>query len=303
MLPASPEEPPMMPLPPRTPRAWVWQCHRCLTVYRLGCTRRCLDCSHTYYIGWEQWGSWRRKVLGFEAAGRCDAKARDRAFLAKKHDCWIDCDSPSECCHRRFELAAELHRTEKATAAEQHSPPVVVGSPPPSPDDDIPLSEALAPDERDKDGNGNGNGEEEKALKSPKSPLGQSSFFWDDDDEDGDDGGSGGGNDANDTKTERKRDEEEEEEEEEKKWWAARSKHESTCASATDSHDCASAVDDDDDEDIGRAAKRLTVRKSDENTLATEDSDSDSESAGSGWSLTSSESNDTSVGACAESSK
>ncbi|KAI1173003.1 hypothetical protein F4777DRAFT_601125 [Nemania sp. FL0916] len=216
ILPVSPEAAPIMPPPPRTPRAWVWQCHRCLNVYRLGCTRRCLDCSHTYcvgnatsskqttrgkkrrrtqgaicgaefdYIGWEQWGSWRRKVLGHEAAGRCDPAARDRAFLRRRHDCWIDCDSPSECCHRRFELAAELLRDLRdgalvAPAApvdsepepEPAQPPVIVGSPPASPDEDISFEEVLAVETA-----GEGKGEEEPV---PKSPLGQSSFLWIDD--------------------------------------------------------------------------------------------------------------------------
>ncbi|KAI1826811.1 hypothetical protein F4861DRAFT_16223 [Xylaria intraflava] len=140
ILPLSPEEPAFMPPPPRAPKAWVWQCHQCLTVYPLGCTRRCLECAHTYcmsnpqsrkgirskkhqrrrqsglcaamfdYTGWEQWGSWRRKVLGLEAAGRCEPRARDRAFARNKHDCWIDCDSPSQCFQRRYELAVEAMR-------------------------------------------------------------------------------------------------------------------------------------------------------------------------------------------------
>lgn len=250
------------------------------------------------YVGWEQWGSWRRKVLGFEAAGRSDPAARDRAFLGRTHDCWIDCDSPSECCHRRFELAAELHRTRNAVSvsapAEQPLPPVVAGSRSSSPDDDISLDEALAPDEREKDGNGNGNGEEEKVPKSPKSPLGQSSFFWDDDDDDDDED-----EDEEDDDDQAGKGGKRNEEEEAKKWWAARSKHESTGAPGTGFHNCASGTVDD-DYDSGRAAKRVTFRKSGENTIA-EDSDSDSESVGSGWSLTSSESDDSSVAGCAES--
>jgi len=188
-----------MPPPPRTPRAWVWQCHRCLNVYRLGCTRRCLDCSHTYcvsvnpqpektsrgkkrrrqtggmcaaefdYIGWEQWGSWRRKVLGYEAMGRCEQKARDRAYLQKRHDCYIDCDSPSECCHRRYELLKKDYLQDLMN--EPKSPSIVVNAPR-SPDDELPLNEAIElAAEGDKDV------EEET---SPKSPLCQSSFSWDD---------------------------------------------------------------------------------------------------------------------------
>ncbi|KAJ9160734.1 hypothetical protein NKR19_g2959 [Coniochaeta hoffmannii] len=40
-----------MPTPrprPLTPTPWRWQCHRCRTWYALSCTRRCLECSHTF---------------------------------------------------------------------------------------------------------------------------------------------------------------------------------------------------------------------------------------------------------------
>lgn len=73
--------------PPPTPYPWLWQCHRCYTVYQLGCTRRCLECSHELctemrpekpsrlhprkkdkttcksefdYIAWAAWGAFRR---------------------------------------------------------------------------------------------------------------------------------------------------------------------------------------------------------------------------------------------------
>ncbi|KAI1124154.1 hypothetical protein F5Y10DRAFT_37944 [Nemania abortiva] len=312
ILPASPDEPPIMPPPPRTPRAWVWQCHKCLNVYRLSCTRRCLDCSHVYcvsggksstssrgkkrrradtglcgaefdYVGWEQWGSWRRKVLGYEAVGRSDPAARDRAFLRRSHNCWIDCDSPSECCHRRFELAAELLRTQQYVTNQPASqPPVILGSPPTSPDDDITLYDALALEEdnekENRDVNDNGNGEEKvpKSPKSPKSPLGQSSFLWDDDDDE--------------TDSEKTREEEKEEEE---VWWAARTSFDEE--NGTDVHDCAAAVLDDREEDSGRPAKRLTVHNLSERDVADDDSDSDSESTGSGWSLATSESDSSSI--------
>ncbi|KAI1748243.1 hypothetical protein F4782DRAFT_542936 [Xylaria castorea] len=271
ILPASPEEPPIMPPPPRMPKAWVWQCHQCHSVYRLGCTRRCLDCSHTYcvvsskqqqqqssssnrgkkrrrqqtalcgaefdYVGWEQWGSWKRKVQGYESTGRCDTTARDRAFLAKSHNCWIDCDSPSECGHRRYELAAEMLRNRmfvpEKPETEIQSPAIVADASPKSPDDDIPLTEALVMSEA-------ADGEE----GPQKSPL-QSSFLLDEEEEE---------------KGEIEKTREQEEEEEEK-WWAARSSTEQ--------------VDDDDDEDGG--FKTLTVRNLTANDVA-EDSDSGSES-------------------------
>ncbi|KAI0450377.1 hypothetical protein F5B21DRAFT_508219 [Xylaria acuta] len=313
ILPASPEEAPIMPPPPRTPRAWVWQCHQCHSVYRLGCTRRCLDCSHTYcvgsskqqqqssnnnrgkkrrrqqqqaalcgaefdYVGWEQWGSWKRKVLGYESAGRCDTPARDRAFLAKRHNCWIDCDSPSECGHRRYELAAEMLRNrmfvpdepEVEVVVEAQPPAIVADASPRNPDDDIPLTEALvmggaaaaAVD---------GEGQDEEGPQ--KSPL-QSSFLLDDDEDDEDE--------EDDEKEKKTREEREKvEQEKEEKWWAARSSTEQDWATSADE------IDDDDGDDDDGGVKMLTVRNLTANDV-TEDSDSGSESGESRWSSVSS---------------
>ncbi|KAI0469369.1 hypothetical protein F4859DRAFT_143050 [Xylaria cf. heliscus] len=289
ILPASPEEPPIMPLPPRTPRAWVWQCHQCHSVYRLGCTRRCLDCSHTYcvvnskqsngrgkkrrrqpavlcgaefdYIGWEQWGSWKRKVLGYESMGRCDTPVRDCAFMAKQHNCWIDCDSPSECGHRRYELAAEMLRNrmfvpdepEPEVEAGAQSPAIVAGAAPKKLDDDISLTEVLVMSET-------AEGEEEAPQKSPL----QSSFLLDDDEEE----------------EEEEDDEMDKKWEEEERWWNARSNVERDWATSADE------IDDDDD-DVAGGAKILTVRNLTANDMC-DDSDSGSESGESGWSSVSS---------------
>ncbi|KAI1364804.1 hypothetical protein F5Y08DRAFT_305785 [Xylaria arbuscula] len=281
ILPASPEEPPIMPPPPRTPRPWVWQCHRCLTVYRLGCTRRCLECGHTYcvssaaakaasssaaaassssrssssslassgnndtttattnnnnndtnnndnperprsrsrsrsrsrrrrdvglcgaefdYVGWEQWGFWRRKVLGYEALGRSDLQARDKAFLGKKHDCWIDCDSPSECCHRRHELVIEAVRLAEIQAKEAQELirkflPVNdsrrgYGSDSASGSGTGGDGIMVTTEVREERGSAN-NGEEDE--ERPKSPLQLSSFLWEDEDEDMENAGVGAG--------------------------------------------------------------------------------------------------------------
>ncbi|KAI0535559.1 hypothetical protein GGR58DRAFT_515248 [Xylaria digitata] len=302
ILPSSPEEPPIMPPPPRTPKAWVWQCHKCLGVYKLGCTRRCLDCSHTYcvsnpnssssstrgkkrrrntglcgaefdYIGWEQWGSWRRKVLGYEATGRCETKARDRAFLKKSHDCWIDCDSPSECCHRRFELAAEVLRKQQAVVKSAYRQP--------NPDDDIPITEVLH------ESSGDGDAEE----TPPKSPLGQSSFLWDEDEG------------------------EKETREEKEKWYAVRSRptpdsqHDGSeagtvhyppgigdpnWASVVDNHDYYSDSEESNGP-IDRPVKRLSVRNLASHDAKQAGSDSDSESDCSDWSANSSESDNSSI--------
>ncbi|KAK5168907.1 uncharacterized protein LTR77_006216 [Saxophila tyrrhenica] len=76
------------PPPPPQPLHWLWQCHLCNRVYRLGTTRRCLDDGHHFcagtttvkrsrksgrkvvrhkacasefdYAGWKAWGVWRR---------------------------------------------------------------------------------------------------------------------------------------------------------------------------------------------------------------------------------------------------
>ncbi|KAI1327635.1 hypothetical protein F5Y16DRAFT_371283 [Xylariaceae sp. FL0255] len=227
ILPSSPEEPPIMPPPPRTPRAWLWQCHYCRQVYRLACTRRCLECSHTYcvsaeppasqkrevstnsrrgrkrrrdrgmcagefdFTGWEQWGSWRRKVLGYEKLGRCESAARDRAFLGKTHDCMIDCDSPSQCHHRRHEIAAEALASRpslfpmpvQAVAAEEEEAPEASGGYD-VPDDEtiFPSSEPAAPVEELQPLNDDeAEDEDDDENRSPKSPLGQDDGFWNDD--------------------------------------------------------------------------------------------------------------------------
>ncbi|KAK3684100.1 hypothetical protein B0T22DRAFT_539044 [Podospora appendiculata] len=84
--------------PPLTPYPWVWRCHACRSVFRLGCTRRCLECGHQFcqfpeppaaddaeketsskrrktkrgkvtcysefdYPGWAAWGAFRRTVV------------------------------------------------------------------------------------------------------------------------------------------------------------------------------------------------------------------------------------------------
>ncbi|GAP88657.1 hypothetical protein SAMD00023353_3300480 [Rosellinia necatrix] len=313
ILPASPEQPPIMPPPPRTPRAWVWQCHQCLSIYPLGCTRRCLDCSHTYcvssaqaqaqvdvnynsgssrssssssskkrrrpavictaefdYVGWEQWGSWRRKVLGLEAQGRCEPGARDRAFLRRRHDCWLDCDSPSECCHRRYSLAAEMMRRQ-----------LYAPDPPRSPDGDLPPSEALAmPRQQQQQQQQQQHEDVVGDEETPKSPLGQSSFLWDDDETRGDD---------------------EEERREEERWWATQSRL------GSDQRDGGTisripglgllGLDADANDGGGntleRCERRLTVRNFTDDEIAAE-SESESDSDASSWSSWSLDSDDSS---------
>ena len=84
-----------LPPPPSEPLNWLWQCHLCNRVYKLGTTRRCLEDGHYFcsgtttvkrsrrgknagkkvlrhkacasefdYAGWKAWGVWRRDVRG-----------------------------------------------------------------------------------------------------------------------------------------------------------------------------------------------------------------------------------------------
>ncbi|KAK7752653.1 hypothetical protein SLS62_005422 [Diatrype stigma] len=237
VLPASPEYLPTPPPPPPQPRPWVWQCHGCLTIWRLATTRRCLLCSHEYctattkpatngrrgsgsrkskrrrngsgggaycraefdYTGWEEWGAWRRKVRGLEA--RSAPRARDRAFLHRAHDCWLDCDYPSQCHHERAQLAAQaaiaasrsgssayyslrtVVEEEQEHDLEPPSPPIVEHGPRKltvtNPDDDLQLNEALDIAQEVEQEQ-----EQPKSPTSPKSPLSQTSFFPDDEAED-----------------------------------------------------------------------------------------------------------------------
>ncbi|KAF2971449.1 hypothetical protein GQX73_g2068 [Xylaria multiplex] len=302
ILPSSPEEPPIMPPPPRTPRAWVWQCHNCHSVYKLACTRRCLECSHIYcvsnpnssskstrgkkrrrktglcaaefdYVGWEQWGQWRRKVLGYEATGRCETEARDHAFLSKSHDCSIDCDSPSECCHRRFELAAETLREKEAAVKSTYRQP--------NPEDDISITEVLHESRKNDDAE----------ETPPKSPPGRT-FLWDENDE------------------------EKETELIEGKWRAVWSSStpdsereagtfryppgvgDSDWSCLVDNHDYYSDSEESDNP-IDRPVKRLSARNLTRHDVEQADCESDSESGsesdGSSWSPNSSESDDSST--------
>ncbi|KAI0131104.1 hypothetical protein F4814DRAFT_404824 [Daldinia grandis] len=195
ILPSTPDGMPTPPPPPRKPFPWLWQCHSCDTVYRIGCTRRCLVCSHNYclsatpqktrrgkkrrrsgmcasefdYNGWVEWGAWRRKVLGMETVGRTE-KRRERDFLHEAHNCMVDCNYPSECHHVRHKLRAEeFRKTLLESLPEEPQSPPIVASVPISPDDDLPLNEARVVLEEEDKGNG------QRSPTSPRSPLGEMS--------------------------------------------------------------------------------------------------------------------------------
>ncbi|KLU88229.1 hypothetical protein MAPG_07216 [Magnaporthiopsis poae ATCC 64411] len=123
--------------PPPTPHPWLWKCHSCHTVYRLGCTRRCIECGHTMCTSRDvaiakleaalgssssssssssRGGKKRRRrrrgpcVSEFDFAG-WNAWAAWRARPAEPAgpgpSCSDDCSYPSECHHTRLRLLRE----------------------------------------------------------------------------------------------------------------------------------------------------------------------------------------------------
>lgn len=200
ILPLTPDGMPTPPPPPRKPYPWLWQCHSCNTIYRIGCTRRCLVCDHEYcvstttqqtrrgkkrrrsnstcpsefdYGGWEEWGAWRRKVLGLQITTWAGQKQREQAFVDRKHNCMIDCDFPSQCHHERFRLQEEaLEKNLQESPLEGLPSPSPIATVPLGLDDKMPSTVTLEVREIADQNNGQG------SPTSPKSPLRQS-FFWD----------------------------------------------------------------------------------------------------------------------------
>ncbi|OTA55307.1 hypothetical protein K449DRAFT_438860 [Hypoxylon sp. EC38] len=227
ILPTSPGGMPTPPPPPRRPYPWLWHCHSCDTVYQLACTRRCLVCGHEYcvsadppkvkrgkkrrrssamctsefdYLGWAEWGAWRRKVLGLEVMGPEGEMIRERAFVNNKHNCELDCDFPSECHHVRHRVKTEgsqstFQSTYMETVEEEPEYTSTAAEEPLRYGDELPLVETVEMEEEEEgedEDNGGEKGEEEVKEEErnlpdsptiPKSPLSQSSFLWDDSDE------------------------------------------------------------------------------------------------------------------------
>jgi hypothetical protein len=122
-----------LPPEPAKPLAWIWQCHLCKIRYPLGVTRRCLHDGHFYcsgetdrpnlkrkkrgqscssefdYIGWREWGEWRRKVLGNLENGR---KANLSAKGCQK------CEFPSQCRYASNHTSSET-TTDKAVKEDE----------------------------------------------------------------------------------------------------------------------------------------------------------------------------------------
>ncbi|KAF6828772.1 hypothetical protein CPLU01_08323 [Colletotrichum plurivorum] len=126
---------PLSPLPPPDPKPWIWRCHACGTVFRLSCTRRCLECGHVLcttagvgrrgrrtrpcrmefdYVAWAARGRWRRDI-GASSSGdgtgqrkrklppswdEEDETARggqEARPTCQRRNCWRNCDFPSQC--------------------------------------------------------------------------------------------------------------------------------------------------------------------------------------------------------------
>ncbi|KAI0133374.1 hypothetical protein F4776DRAFT_132683 [Hypoxylon sp. NC0597] len=209
ILPTSPGGMPTPPPPPPLPCSLIWECHSCETVYRLGCTRRCLVCDHEFcvtaalpksgrgkkrrrsemcksefdYKGWAEWGAWRRKVLGLEVVGPAGDKIRERAFVTKTHNCETDCDFPSECRYVRHTVHNEMFQTRyMETLVEEPVYPPVVGDELLRHDDGLPLVETMDMEEEEeeekeeeKEEEGEEEGEEkeedEEEINLPDSPT------------------------------------------------------------------------------------------------------------------------------------
>lgn len=101
--------------PPPSPYKWMWYCHQCRTGYELGVTRRCLIDDHQLcygqpvkkrskkgrkkhqacqsefdYVGWQNWGAWKRLGTGSEEE-------------PVQRNCSAHCDWPSQCRWARKE--------------------------------------------------------------------------------------------------------------------------------------------------------------------------------------------------------
>ena len=144
-------------LPPKPPQPWRWQCHACRAVYRLSCTRRCLQCGHIMcpggpatagtsrkrqrragpcrsefdYLGWSAWGRWRRQEEDVDGGGRTEE--REARFFSRAHSCFERCDYPSECHHVRDALVRRRDPGNRAQATPRDAVDSV-----PAPDDEAP---------------------------------------------------------------------------------------------------------------------------------------------------------------------
>ncbi|KAL8720263.1 MAG: hypothetical protein Q9225_002861 [Loekoesia sp. 1 TL-2023] len=137
--------------PPPSPYKWMWYCHQCRTGYELGVTRRCLIDDHELcygqpikkrskkgkkksracqsefdYVGWENYGAWKRVQNGQDS--------QDEAQVER--NCAALCDWPSQCrwarkqeqlakesCHEAVEEAAPQTQEDCAATANELTTP------------------------------------------------------------------------------------------------------------------------------------------------------------------------------------
>lgn len=122
---------PQSPSKPREPMKWIWQCHKCMRIWQMGVTQRCLNCSHRMcsgnpdkrrvcctefdFDGWRRWGEWKKdlKRCHYERGDQEEVDddeiefslrpAKRRLFSVtpryKKPSCLEDCVYPSHCYH------------------------------------------------------------------------------------------------------------------------------------------------------------------------------------------------------------
>ncbi|KAL8953497.1 MAG: hypothetical protein Q9222_000644 [Ikaeria aurantiellina] len=118
--------------PPPSPCKWMWYCHECQTGYQLGVTRRCLIDDHQLcygrpvtkssrkrnkkvrachtsfdYVGWQNWGEWRRSQGG--------QVLEEQEPI--QHNCSLFCDWPSQC--RRTIVQEQLVEETPADPVEE----------------------------------------------------------------------------------------------------------------------------------------------------------------------------------------
>lgn len=134
---------------PHIPYPWLWRCHLCRSIYRLGVTRRCLEDGHIFcslpspptsddedtdhakkpkhrhargcraefdYSGWNDYNTWRREVHAFreESFSFSSLSSTGTTIREEQENCWADCEFPSECNHIR----AERLKAARAAAKE-----------------------------------------------------------------------------------------------------------------------------------------------------------------------------------------
>ncbi|KAK0723321.1 hypothetical protein B0T26DRAFT_603211, partial [Lasiosphaeria miniovina] len=109
--------------PPEEPYPWLWRCHRCLILYRVSCTRRCLECNHEFcrmsgsslgvktkkhrrssagpcrsefdYTAWAAWGAFRRTTAIAAATATSDITAK----APSKASSYVPADSSSTAAY------------------------------------------------------------------------------------------------------------------------------------------------------------------------------------------------------------